>query len=469
MATFGIEYGYEGQVDPSIASKYTSIGAKTTKFSDVNWGDIEPTKPFKFFTFVSHNYQWAKLDSFVKAWQAIGYSEFNFVLRSKCTWGTKATIPITPELSVYQNLASCPPTPDNVANYTAFVKEIVSRYSGKVPSKTMPGLLYPVKYWEIESEAGSPMFWLGTKDDYSNMLKIAYTTIKSVDPSAVVILSGINLNDMMKTNPTEQQIYDLINTKPEPWKSFLLAGIDFFRDNLRYPKYFDVIEFHSLHDYESVPYIVNLINRECDKAGCPRKEIWMGDAMSAPHSHPSPVDFYPISEPAASYNYIMWWPDNPQYAAADAWFLKEQSKLAIKRMVIGAGCNCKKIYMGTLIDWPWYSGYPYNGLIETDGSKRPVYVAMSFFISALSTYTSASYSYEDGVYKVRFDMPDGRVCWVCWSDTITKVVSLSFNFDSVVVKKIIETDYTITKVESANIVNKQLFVTVTDVPLIVVQ
>lgn len=478
METFGIEYGYEGQVTPSIANSYTSINSKITKFADVCWGDTEPTAPFTFLWITSHNYNWSKLDSFINAWQTVAYTEYTFVVRSKCSWGTSPTIPVIPELSVYQNMASCPPTAKHMNNYILWLKELVSRYSGKVPSKTMPGLKYPVKYWEIESEAASPMFWLGTKDDYSNMLKAAYTTIKSIDPSATVLLSGINLNDMLKYPLTEEQMMSMINSKPAPWNTFLQNGIAFFRDNLRYSNYFDVIEFHSMHDYECIPNIVNQINLECDKAGCPRKPIWVGDATSTPHSTPSPVDFYPIPEPAASYNYIMWWPDNPQYPQASAWFLEEQSKLAIKKMALTPATGCQKIFMGTLIDWPWYSGYPYNGLVNTvvdpstnkkSYTKKPVYNAMSYFISTFSGFTSCSYSTINGVWIVKFLFTNGRIGYVCWSENGQQDITLNFNYDSKLLNKFIETDYNIQKVIATNTFNRQTTVTVNDVPLIVVQ
>jgi hypothetical protein len=174
----------------------------------------------------------------------------------------------------------------------------------------------------------------------------------------------------------------------------------------------------------------------------------------------------------------MWWPDNPIYPQAVSWFLKEQSKLAIKKMCLASATGCKKIFMGTLVDWPTYSGYPYNGLVsvttnpdtnEIIYNRKPVYNSLSYFIASFYNYTGCSYTVNNGVWIIKFEFQGGRVGYVCWSENGAQTVVLNFNFDSKLLNKLIETDYNIQKIIATNTFNRQTTVTVNDVPLIVVQ
>ena len=92
----------------------------------------------------------------------------------------------------------CLPTsrykPHDVEAYKAFVKALVERYDGDGVDD-MPGLKYPIKYWEVlnEPETGvksDENFFRGTGLDYVEVLKATYEAIKEADPEAKVLIAA---------------------------------------------------------------------------------------------------------------------------------------------------------------------------------------------------------------------------------------------------------------------------------------
>jgi hypothetical protein len=66
--------------------------------------------------------------------------------------------------------------------WRTFVRAVTARYKGRVSA------------WELWNEENHPTFWQPVPDAaaYSRLLKITYQEIKSIDPSAVVVLGGIS-------------------------------------------------------------------------------------------------------------------------------------------------------------------------------------------------------------------------------------------------------------------------------------
>lgn len=93
-----------------------------------------------------------------------------------------------PEANFSKHEKIVPSLPVDMEAYRNFVKAVVERYDGD-GKDDMPGLLYSVKRWKIEDEIMSPKFWKGSGGDYAVLLTNASESIKSADPSAVVICS----------------------------------------------------------------------------------------------------------------------------------------------------------------------------------------------------------------------------------------------------------------------------------------
>ncbi len=91
--------------------------------------------------------------------------------------------------------------PCNMEAYANFIEKVVERYDGD-GIDDMPGLITPVKYWEILNEpsmqggslggAGEDLkFFVGTPQEYFEILKTSYETIKKADSEAKVLHAGM--------------------------------------------------------------------------------------------------------------------------------------------------------------------------------------------------------------------------------------------------------------------------------------
>lgn len=79
--------------------------------------------------------------------------------------------------------------------YRRFVTALVERYDGDGVDD-MPGLSYPIKYWEVinepEGETGAPFFKGSDQSaDYLEILKTTFLAIRAADPDAKVLNGGI--------------------------------------------------------------------------------------------------------------------------------------------------------------------------------------------------------------------------------------------------------------------------------------
>ena len=154
------------------------------------WGRIEKTKG---------SYDWSEADSYMKRSQANDvviiatiwpYADWD---QEKC----HAKLPPSSE-NYFIELGDYRGKPCDMEQYKEFLKKLVERYDGD-GKDDMPGLKYPIKYWEIINEAELsprdserlPFFNAETDHDYFDVLKTSYITIKEVDPEAKVLVGGI--------------------------------------------------------------------------------------------------------------------------------------------------------------------------------------------------------------------------------------------------------------------------------------
>lgn len=88
--------------------------------------------------------------------------------------------------------------PCDMDAYRSFLKKVVERYDGD-GIDDMPGLEIPIKYYEIMNEPDThgknindeTSFFYGTPQEYLDILKVSYETIKEADPDAKVLHAGM--------------------------------------------------------------------------------------------------------------------------------------------------------------------------------------------------------------------------------------------------------------------------------------
>ncbi|MDI6737248.1 MAG: beta-galactosidase [Nanoarchaeota archaeon] len=83
--------------------------------------------------------------------------------------------------------------PCNMEDYKTFVAKLVERYDGD-GKDDMEGLKIPIKYWEISNEPEMKetqlTFFKGSAEDYADILKQSYATIKKDCPDCKVLHAG---------------------------------------------------------------------------------------------------------------------------------------------------------------------------------------------------------------------------------------------------------------------------------------
>ena len=126
--------------------------------------------------------------------------------------------------------------PCDMTAYAEFLEKAIERYDGD-GQDDMPGLTIPIKYWEIMNEpsmqGGSTggvgeelKFFVGTSQEYLDILKTSYETIKKADPEAKVLHAGMA--------GMQQNFQDF-------WKPIFAAGAG---------NYFDIANIHTINTDE---------------------------------------------------------------------------------------------------------------------------------------------------------------------------------------------------------------------------
>jgi hypothetical protein len=427
---FGIEYvlvtlkrGDEDFHNRGTAKTYKDIGAKWVKFEECSWQMCEPQPPVNG----RHSYTWEKLDSHIRWWQASGF-QIQLHVKPRSEWAgqpaqrSKRYLSDNDEfLKRFSIFISTPPKEEYWDDWGEFVSVLVERYDGD-GLDDMPGLKYPIMYYELESEVQHILYWMGSLEDYGRALRIFHREAKQVYPDVKVILSGIELGAIARDNPSdiemERRQAALTAADPDPDRSGYLNEIgQFIEGTLAMGDYYDIVEFHALKDYTVIPGTAAYLRRKLADLGY-TKEIWAGDATSAPEigtlAALSGSEVY--EGPSGRINRILKDPTHPEYSSVNKWYRREQAALTIKKYVISIESDLKRVFMCSLEDWPW-SPLPHHGLADSDGTPRPVFRAIQFLTRKLAEFDEQSrLELGEDVYAFRFDS-QGDLFFVLWYET----------------------------------------------------
>jgi len=92
------------------------------------------------------------------------------------------------------NLQLTKGSPCDMKQYQKFVTKLVERYDGDGVDD-MPGLLIPIKHWEVlnepEFQREPLVFFQGSPQDYFETLKATYESVKKADPEALIVQGGM--------------------------------------------------------------------------------------------------------------------------------------------------------------------------------------------------------------------------------------------------------------------------------------
>ena len=146
--------------------------------------------------------------------------------------------------------------PCNIEDYKNFLTKLIERYDGD-GIDDMPGLKMPVRYWEVLNEPEMQeeflTFFKGTYEDYVEILKISYKTIKSACKECLVVQGGAA--GSQKTKIFWDKVLDL-------------GGGD----------YFDIANVHFINHGDLKTLNVKEFKKLLDKKGV-QKSIWVTEAQ----------------------------------------------------------------------------------------------------------------------------------------------------------------------------------------------
>ena len=200
----------------------------------VQWGEMQKAanKPIDF----------SKLDLFVREYQKQGFTELTVALKSHSKWADKDG----------RRFKSTNPTPKKKYEklYIKWIHDIVERYDGDGKAD-MPGLRWPVRYYEIGSEFSS--YEPEPVDEYLAMLELAYAAAHRAFSDVLVAHAAF------LTTPVNLQVRhpsDYATVWNNTNRHDNNHGLEDIREILNRPDLFDVVNVHNLGD----PYEIEHLN-----------------------------------------------------------------------------------------------------------------------------------------------------------------------------------------------------------------
>jgi hypothetical protein len=222
----GFTYGYAGTGADVFMPQVRELGAGMVRLF-LFWGQMEPEPG---------HYVWDAVDTFLD--QLEPSDEGWIMLGTSSLWATRRAAELLP------------PSPAcDLDGYARFVSPLVRRGIGRV------------RYWQMDNEPHTPIFWQGTAQDYVNQLKVFRRTIKQTDPDAVVILGGAG----GLFNPATAAL------------SRMQAERDFFDHLMREgADCYDVFDLHLYGDPYTIPAEIATLRQKMTDLGY-QKPIFVGE------------------------------------------------------------------------------------------------------------------------------------------------------------------------------------------------
>lgn len=172
IASHGIIFtGMDPATKDFLASAASASHAGMIRM-DLTWSAVQPSPP-------PAPYDWSEVDASVQAAKKNNLDILALVAETP-TWASSNP--------GHPSARSFPPAADRWDEWTAFIKAFVDRYGARGTNE--------IHYWEIWGEANDSGQWLGTPAEYARLYSVAYDAIKSSDPTAQVLMAGLNESKM---------------------------------------------------------------------------------------------------------------------------------------------------------------------------------------------------------------------------------------------------------------------------------
>jgi len=337
---WGINHTYADPVSQRLAQ---NSGSRWNRW-EFRWAEIELSRG---------QFRYAPFDRMVDASMAHGQS-VQGILISTPDWARD------PQTQLPQGLYL--PWNDNGNLWARFVRETVSRYRGRV------------RHWEAWNEPDlREVFWPGSIGDYYQLLRVTYLSVKSVDPSAQVLMAGLAYWPNPGFLP---ELLRLMRADPiGPTNNY----------------FFDILPWHTYsRPSDSLDRVVQSRAQLASTVG--QKPIWINET-NVPAWNESPINnFRPYPWSATT---------------------EEQAAYLIQASAYGVAAGAERIFVYRLQDTEWPEAY---GLLRNNGTLRPAYTAFQLVSKYLSRITAATVAQQGDVQQIIFRRGNERVN-VVWNRT----------------------------------------------------
>jgi hypothetical protein len=291
-------------VDPASRPNLArDAGARWNRW-EIRWDTIEATQG---------RYDFRDTDAAVSASVAAGL-QINGILISTPSWAQDRQNNGLPS-----GLNRAWNDPANL--WAKFVRDTATRYRGQV------------RAWEIWNEPDyAAIFWAGTVADYYQLLKVSYLTIKSVDPSAQVLIGGLAYW------PNPGFLDELLR--------LMVADTGGRANN----HYFDILAWHT---YSRPSDVLDRVaqSREKLQSTVGVRPIWINET-NVPAWDESPMNNY-----------------QPYPFSAT---VREQASYIIQAFAYAVVGGAQKLFIYRWQDTEWPEAY---GMLRNTGAPRPSYTA----------------------------------------------------------------------------------------------
>lgn len=220
----------------------------------------------------------------------------------------------------------------------------------------------------------------GSVEDYYQLVKVAYQSIKAVDPNAVIHLGGLTY---WHDQGYLRRFLQVVTADPEaPLNNY----------------FFDAITLHIYFRVETVQSIVGATWGVQSEFGI-SKPVWVNETNAAPNLDP------------------LWPVDRPQFQID----LDQQAWYIVQAHALGFAAGAARIGVYKLIDIQLPPGGESFGILRPDFSQRPAYFAYQNTIRQLAGFTYPVQKQQAATYFiVSFPKPTG-VVRVMWARTAAPV------------------------------------------------
>jgi hypothetical protein len=414
-----------GYTTANLANTFADTGVRQAKlnYGMSSWGEIEPDPPVDG----NHTYHWNGLDTMITEYQVNGFNEIHITLKAKSAWGTRGCtiLNCVPDL----------PRPEHWIDYEAYVAAVVERYDGD-GTDDMPGLLYPVRQYEIETEADAlwPNPCMGDPQDpdradtYLQLLAAAQRVAREAYPDVQILPAAMLFYGLFSGEPDAATIAAR-RAKDTAEGRGVNCVVAFDEEILRHSEYFDAVEFHYLgDDYREIATTIRWLRQQMQLNGY-QKPIYPTDLPTGPALVPS--SFYKDEfhlfpqEIAKSYidiirDNINSDPPSQEYLNIRTWYAGEQADFTVKLLLATMEAEGAGAQLAAMTDFPSFfcitpPGYIYayevwswgiHGMADMDWSScfppclifgncqvqqpRPVFYTLRWFVANLGHFDTVA-------------------------------------------------------------------------------